>query len=193
VHLTNQQIEIVLEGCRQNSRPAQKELYTAYFGFVMSLTIRYARNYEEAVEMANDGLLKVYRDISRFTPRYDSILSSFGGWLKKVVINSSIDYLRKYNKLEHTQELGVSATDLADRGVTGADELQYKEILKCIDLLAWNKKLVFNLYVIDGLTHVEISKKLGIPVNTSKGYLFKAKQELQAMLKKNEIIYEQAI
>jgi RNA polymerase sigma-70 factor (ECF subfamily) len=160
----------------------------------MSITLRYAKNYDDAVEMANDGFYKIYKDLKKFEPKYANAAVSFAGWLKRVVINSSIDYLRKYNKYNNVIEINETTTQVYDASENGQDVLLYKEIMQCVEKLGDKLKIVFNLFVIDGLSHNEISEKLSIPINTSKSYLFKAKQELKDLLKKNDFVaYERAV
>ena len=77
VHLTNEQIEMILNGCRLNKRDAQKELYRKYYGYAMSIALRYASNNDNAVEMVNDAFLKIYRDLKNFIPRHDNTVASF--------------------------------------------------------------------------------------------------------------------
>jgi len=97
VHLTNQQIKIILNGCRLNERGAQKELYRNYYSYAMSIAFQYSYNYDNAVEITNDAFLKIYKDLKNFAPHFDSTVVSFTAWLKKVVLNACIDQGRKYN------------------------------------------------------------------------------------------------
>jgi len=97
VHLTNQQIKIILNGCRLNERGAQIELYRNYYSYAMSIAFGYSYNYDNAVEITNDPFLKIYRDLKNFEPRFDNTVASFTAWLKKVVVNACIDHRRKHN------------------------------------------------------------------------------------------------
>ena len=194
VQLTNEQIEIILNGCRLNQRGAQKELYTKYYGYAMSIALRYSSSYDNAVEMTNDAFLKIYRDLKNFVPRYDNTVISFMAWFKKVVINACIDHIRKYNKKEMMANVDPEQVVIADERETAEQMLQHKEIIKCIQQLAPAYKAVFNLYVIEGFSHAEIAEKLNISEGTSKSNLYKARQNMQQLLKKSNIIsYERTL
>jgi RNA polymerase sigma factor (sigma-70 family) len=194
VHLTSEQIEMILNGCRLNQRNAQKELYRKYYGYAMSIALRYASNYDNAVEMVNDAFLKIYRDLKNFVPRYDNTVASFNAWLKQVVICACIDHIRKYNKKETMTSVDSEQVVIADERETAEQMLQYKEIIKCIQQLSPAYKAVFNLYVIEGFSHAEIADKLNISENTSKSNLHNARQNLQQLLKRSNIIsYERTL
>src|SRR5205809_7803167 len=92
MHLTNEQIKIILSGCMFNERAAQKELYSRYCGYAMSIALRYGSSYDDAVEITNDAFLKIYRNLKFFLPGSDDTMKSFTVWLKKIVVNTSIDY-----------------------------------------------------------------------------------------------------
>ena len=194
VHLTNEQIEIILNGCRLNQRGAQKELYSKYYGYAMSIALRYSSSYDNAVEMTNDAFLKIYRDLKNFVPRYDNTVASFMAWLKKVVVNACVDHIRKYSKKEMIATVDPEQVIIADQRETAEQMLQHKEIIKCIQQLAPAYKTVFNLYVIEGFSHTEIADKLNISEGTSKSNLHKARQNLQQLLKRSNIIsYERTL
>jgi RNA polymerase sigma factor (sigma-70 family) len=194
VHLTSEQLEIILNGCRLNERRAQKELYRNYYSYAMSIALRYSSNYDNAIEMANDGFLKIYRSLKNFVPLYDNTVASFTAWFKKLMVNACIDHIRKYNKKEMMASVDTEQVVIADERQTAEQMLQHKEIIKCIQQLSPAYKAVFNLYVIEGFSHAEIADKLNISENTSKSNLHKARQSLQQLLKKSNIInYERTL
>jgi RNA polymerase sigma-70 factor (ECF subfamily) len=184
VNLSNEEIETVLQGCRLNQRVAQKKLYTVYYRYAMSIALRYSSSHDNAIEITNDAFLKIYRDLKNFVPRFESTAISFMAWFKKVVINSSIDYLRKYRKKEMMVTADLEQVVLSYEHETAEQMFQYKEIMKAIQKLSPTYKAVFNLYVIEGFSHSEISDKLNIAEGTSKSNLSKARQNLQKLLQK---------
>ena len=107
-------MEEILDGCRQNQRAAQKELYSMYYRYAMAIALRYSNNYDNAVEMTNDAFLKIFRDLKNFVPRFSSTANSFTGWLKKVVINSCIDHIRMYNKKEMMAGVDFGPLEIVD-------------------------------------------------------------------------------
>jgi len=187
-HLTGEQLEKILSGCRTNCRTAQKELYTNYYGYAMSIALRYSSSHDNAVEMINDAFLKIFTQVKNFTTRYDNILASFTAWLRKVVIYSCIDHLRKYNKNPLSASIEIEHSVPSSACENAEDILQYKEIIKCVQQLSPAYRAVFNLYVIEGFSHAEIAQKLNISDGASKSNLHKAKQNLQHLLKKIHMV-----
>jgi hypothetical protein len=106
VHLSNKQIEIILNGCRLNQRSAQKKLYRNYYSYAMSLALPYSSGYDNAVEIINQAFLKIYRDLKNVVPRYEDTVTSFSKSLKKAVINTGIDHIAKYNQKEMMANVG---------------------------------------------------------------------------------------
>jgi RNA polymerase sigma-70 factor (ECF subfamily) len=189
VHLTNEQLEIILNGCVLNQRSAQKEIYGIYYSYGMSIALRYSPSYDNAVEIINDAFLKIYKGLKNFTPRYNNIVASFKAWLKKVVVNTCIDYLNKYGKKELLfAGIDVKQMVRSDEHETAQQMLQHKDIINCIQQLTPAYKNVFNLYVIEGFSHAEIAYKLNISEGTSKSNLFKARENLRLLLKRNNIM-----
>ncbi len=90
-----------IEGCSLNNRQSQKKIYCAFYGYAISTCSRYTNRQEDAVEILNDGFLKIFKEIHRFTPAYADVTGSFKGWLSKIMVYTAIDYNRKY----HHQDL----------------------------------------------------------------------------------------
>ena len=186
IPLSNEQLSVLLNACLLNEPSAQKEIYHIYYGYTMSIAMRYSSSYDSAVEITNDAFLKIYKGLKFFTPRYNNIVASFTAWFRKVVVNACIDYLGKYNRKRlFFTEIDVRHVTLSDEQETAEQMLQHKEIIKCIQQLSPAYKTVFNLYVIEGFSHTEIAYKLHISEGTSKSNLFKAKENLRQLLKRN--------
>ncbi|WP_240737249.1 RNA polymerase sigma factor [Hymenobacter metallicola] len=174
----------LLAGCRRAERDAQRRLYGLYYSFAMSICLRYTRTRDEAMEAVNDGFMKVFRDVSRFDVARHEVSGSFRGWLKRIMIHTAIDQYRSQEKHQHQQELTDAAYAEADAGNPALDNLSYEELLRLIQQLSPAYRTVFNLYVIDGYTHEEVSSQLGISVGASKSNLSKARAHLKYILKK---------
>jgi len=175
----------LLAGCRQAERGSQRRLYSLYYSFAMSICLRYTRTRDEAMEAVNDGFMKVFRDVARFdVTRHEQLSGSFRGWLKRIMIHTAIDHYRSQEKHQHQEELNDVAFSQLDGGATALDFLSYEELLHLIQHLSPAYRTAFNLYVIDGFTHEEISQQLGISVGTSKSNLSKARAHLKELLKK---------
>lgn len=157
----------------------------------MAICLRYAAREEDAMEMVNDGFMKLYKGLTAFVPMYDNHYLSLKSWLKQIMIHTSIDHYRKNNK--HGGHLEIGADFTAPSYIVGysIDKLSYDEIRKVVQQLSPTYRTVFNLFVIDGFSHEEISKQLNISVGTSKSNLSKAKMNLQTMIQKlDKAIYE---
>ena len=174
----------LLAACQRHERGAQRRLYGQFHAFAMGICLRYARDRDQAMEAANDGFLKVFRDLYRFdASRYpDDLLGSFRGWLKRIMIHTAIDHYRANERHQHRQELDDVTLNQADTGATPLDTLSYEELLGLVQRLPPAYRAVFNLAVIDGFGHEEIAAQLRISVGTSKSNLFKARTHLRAML-----------
>jgi RNA polymerase sigma-70 factor (ECF subfamily) len=172
----------ILAGCRRSERASQRQLYTRYYSFAMGVCLRYTRTRDEAMEAVNDGFMKIFRDIARFDPSKHELSGSFRGWLKRIMIHTAIDHYRATEKHQHQQDLADVANYHPDESLTALDSMAYDELLRLIQRLSPAYRTVFNLYVIDGFTHEEISKQLGISVGASKSNLSKARAHLKAFL-----------
>jgi RNA polymerase sigma factor (sigma-70 family) len=185
-------LEHIIQGCIKANRDSQKQLYKLYYGFSMSICMRYSTNYTEAEEVINDSFLKIFKKVADFEPSHQSFEASFVGWIKKIFIHTAIDHYRKNSKTYTIPLLDDSHLEISERSASPIDNMSYKEILELVQMLSPTYRTVFNLYVLDGYKHEEISKQLNISVGTSKSNLAKARINIQKMLQqKNVKLYEQ--
>ncbi|WP_081675084.1 RNA polymerase sigma factor [Daejeonella oryzae] len=168
--------EDLRDGCLRQDPGSQKKLYKKFYGLAMAICLRYAQNREEAVDIMNEGFYKV---LIRFD-KYD-FNKPFKPWLSKVMTNTAIDHYR--SSIRHSIHQ-VEITEINDSGIEASvySKLNYEELLKLVQQLPNGYRTVFNLFAIDGYTHEEIGKILGISIGTSKSNLFKARQKLKEFL-----------
>ena len=171
----------LLHACRKGNARSQDQLYRMYYSYAMGICLRYSHTHEEAVEMLNDGFVKIFTKLHQYTPGL-----SFKGWLRKVMINAAIDYYRRHEKHHHQVDISF-ARHLTERAVA-LDQLSTQEILQAVQQLPPSYRIVFNLYVIEGYKHEEISRQLSISVGTSKSNLSIARTKLQKILASRNII-----
>ena len=133
----------------------------------MGICLRYSRSRDEAIEILNDGFIKILSKIDKYSPGL-----SFKGWLRKVMINSAIDY----------QSLDISHVQYESSAETVFDKLGEQDIIAAIQLLPPSYRMVFNLYVIEGFKHEEIANQLNISVGTTKSNLAIARNKLKRIL-----------
>lgn len=153
----------------------------------MAIALRYCNNKEEAIEVVNDGFLKIYRDLNSFKPAHSNYEASLKGWMKTIFIHTSIDNYRKNKKNYLVGDLEDAHFEMQDVQETAIDKMSYTEIMEMVQRLSPVYKTVFNLFVIDGFKHEEISRQLNITVGTSKSNLAKARANIQKMLSESSI------
>ena len=154
----------------------------------MSVCLRYTSRHEDADEICNDSFLKIFKEICNYNPLYADEVNSFKGWIRKIMIYTAIDHLRKNNKHSFTGDFESSVIYMTDNEENALDRMSYAEIIAAIQQLSPAYRTVLNLYIIDGFTHDEIAKQLDIAVGTSKSNLFKARQQLQQILRNENMI-----
>lgn len=160
----------------------------------MSICHRYTNHEEDATEILNDGFLKVFVEIYRFKPAYADTVSSFKGWLRKIMIYTAIDHFRKNHKHTLTRELNETYMHLPSVEEDSLSKISYEEILNAIKCLTPGYRTVLNLFIIEGFSHEEIANELGISVGTSKSNLAKARKQLQKILfQQNEIVRKNVV
>ncbi len=158
----------------------------------MGICVRYCHNPDDAIEVTNDGFLKVFKTINNFSPKFDNIEASFMGWMKSIMIYTAIDNFRKNNRYNNHLDIEDAHHDIQENDENSIDRMSYKEIIELVQRLSPVYRTVFNLYVIDGFKHEEIATQLNITVGTSKSNLAKARINIQKMLKATNIkLYEQ--
>ena len=167
----DQELQQLLEACKNDDRIAQKKLYKHYYAYGMSIALRYSKNKEEAQEIFNDSFMKVFTRLDRYT-----LNLSFPGWVRRIIINSAIDYYRHFKKHAHHLEVIPNTIEVASEALLKCDA---KELEYLVQMLSPNYRLVFNLYAIEGYTHKEISQLLGISEGTSKSNLSRARAKLK--------------
>lgn len=175
-----------VKACARNDRESQKKVYTAFYGYAMAVCERYTNNHDDAVEILNDGFLKIFKEIHRYKPAYTDEVGSFKGWLRKIMIYTAIDHFRRNQKHRYTADIDNGIIQIASGGEDAVDRISYDEIIRSIQEVTPGYRTVFNLFVIEGFSHEEISEKLGISVGTSKSNLSKARKQLQKILLKGK-------
>jgi len=180
--LSGEELRLAIQGCVLNDRLSQKKIYTSFYNYAMSICSIYTSNYEDSVEILNDGFLKVFKEIYRYQPAYADHVLSFKGWLRKIMLYTAIDHFRKNHKHRFTKELDNDADWKSAPGEDALDRLSFKEIVTSMQKLTPGYRIIFNLFVIENFSHEEISKRLGISIGTSKSNLARGRKQLQKIL-----------
>lgn len=180
--LANQDIlNNIIKQCIKEDRKAQKELYKLYYSKMMNVCYRYAKNSDDAQDLLQDGFVKVFSHLKSY-----DFKGSFEGWIRKIMVNTAIDFYRKNKGIYFVEDDNNFILETVR--IESADSIYSNfgvdEIMHSIQQLSPVYKTVFNMYVIDGYSHKEISEQLNISEGTSKSNLSKAKQNLQEILLK---------
>ena len=170
-HITDEEL---IKGCLHKKQAFQKMLFDRYAPAMLGLCQRYIKDHHEAECIMIEGFSTVFRSIKQFSQK-----GSFEGWIKRIMINCCLGYLRK-NKSFILQVEISEANAIIDDSIS--DHLENEELLRMIERLPAGYRTVFNLYAIEGYSHKEIARELKISINTSKSQLSRARILLQRFL-----------
>lgn len=173
------ELETLINGCKKKDIRCQEKLFKMYYGKLMGIAIRMTPNREIAKEVVQESFIKIFKKIDSLKTYEPAQIYT---WCKLIVRNTAIDYYRKIKRNEKSFDDTFDSYDASDE-INYNDYLDYKNIspnkvITAIQNLPPKMGLVFNLFVIDGLSHVEISEKLNINEGTSKSNLAKARMKL---------------
>lgn len=167
-------IKNIIEGCRRNDRTAQEKLYRIYFDDMMILCRRFCNDDDVAMSVLNDGFLKVFKKIDLY-----QYTGNFGGWIRKIMHNTMLDYLRS-NKAYTTNIILYDQIYENVTHDTPKEDMDY--IFRLVDKLPETTRSVFTRYAIEGYSHREIAEEMGLNENTSKWHLYEARKKLKSWL-----------
>lgn len=176
-----QHIATIINGCKGDDRKAQEQLYRSFYRVMVTLCLRYTKNEADAIEVLNIGFLKVFKTIHR----YDAAQASLYTWIRTIVINSCLDFIKRKEK-----DLPANEIDKAEEIAIPADiitKMKGEEILQLVRQLPPATGAVFNLYVLDGYNHKEIGQMLQISEGTSKWHLSEARKALQKWIQNEQM------
>ena len=165
----------ILKGCSRGDLKAQECLFRLYWGYVMSIALRFSSCHDNALEIANDSFLKILLKID--THRTEKEIKS---WIRKIVINTAMDHYRKDKKTANEISIETACNEPVDESVI--DNLNAEEIIKLINSLPVKYRYTFSLFEIEGFSHDEIAQQFGITASTSRSNLARAKKMLRQMI-----------
>ncbi len=161
-----------VEALTRQERWAQQQVYEEHFGRMMGICLRYAGSRDEALDLLHEAFIKVFQNVARYKAG-----TSFGAWIRTIVVNTCIDYYRK-NARRRTEDLD-SVHTVSNDDPDVLSNLSEREILDAVQQLSPAYRAVFNLYVVEGYSHKEIGDALDITESTSRSNLVKARLKLQ--------------
>ncbi len=171
-------IGLIIQGCVDGKRNYQKMLYEQFSSKMFYVCLRYTRSREDAEDVLQEGFIKIFKNISNFKTE-----GSFEGWIRRIMVNSAIDHIRKQKEAKIFNDVENLAVNHESDFVADS-RLKEKELMAIVKTLPFGYQTVFNLYVIEGYSHNEIAGMLNISEGTSKSQLSKAKEQLRHLLQK---------
>jgi RNA polymerase sigma-70 factor (ECF subfamily) len=177
----------LIEGCLQNNRKFQEQLFKLYYGKMLAVCMQYTNDKDTAQEIVQDSFIKIFEKLNLFDNK-----GSLEGWIRRIVVNTAIDRIRKSKKdpflIDNDNDYKLGGIDPMEE----LDNLKLSEekseiILEAIQQLSPAYRTVFNLYVIEELSHKEIAEKLGISEGTSKSNLSKARVNIHKLIEEKII------
>ena len=160
--------------CKKQDSKAQGELYKQYNKTLFAICLRYSRNYVDAEDNLQDAFLTIFKKIDQFKGN-----GSFEGWIKRITVNT---VLQKYRKLKHFEIIDEERIEEEEDIVLEDEEIPLDFLLKSIQELPDQYRLVFSMYVLDDYSHRDISGLLGIAEGTSKSNLARARGILKTKI-----------
>ncbi|WP_431166801.1 RNA polymerase sigma factor [Tenacibaculum halocynthiae] len=167
----------IIEACKQNNAKAQMQLYDLYYEAMYTVALRYVKDSFEAEDIMQDAFIKAFRKMHLYKEEV-----AFGAWLKRIVINQSIDWLKKRKLTLVSINEEVTSIEENDDWNVGTN-ISYDDIVNSIDKLKEKYRVVLNLYLLEGYDHKEISQILEISEVTSRTHLMRGKKKVQEQLK----------
>lgn len=173
------ELQELIQGCIRNERSAQEKMYKLFYPRMMSLVRRYIDQEMQAEEVLNNGFLRAFQKVEQYT-----FQGSFEGWLRKIVFHAVSDYVKQNVKYNEKIVL-VEKDQFVHKD--HADKLYYNELLEMVQTLPGATRAVFNMYVMEGFSHKEIGKNLGISEGTSKWHLSEGRRILKEKIERQNL------
>jgi len=174
--------ELMLAGCLKNNAAAQEALYNRFSPRMLGVCYRFAKNREDAEDMLQEGLIKVFTQIHQY--RNEGALE---GWIRRIVVHTCINILKKNKKFSESVDL-IHANTIHIKEDMIPSIMQAKQVVECIRLLPLGYRTVLNLYAIEGFSHKEIANLLDIEESTSRSQYTRSKAMLEEILVRKKII-----
>lgn len=166
-----QQEEIIYK-CREGNSKAQTELYRLFSRKMYGVCLRYAKDNADAEDILQEGFVRVFSKIGQF-----EFKGSFEGWMRRIMVNTALEKFRKNDRLYPVEEMKIyESTEMVEETISS---ITADELMKIIQELPPRYKMVFNLYAIEGYSHLEIADMMSISEGTSKSNLSRARMILQ--------------
>lgn len=178
--------ESLISGCRKKHRHAQRDVYNWLSPRMLAICRRYIKDVNEAESVMITGFMKVLGKIEQYSGE-----GSFEGWVRRIMVNESLLYIRK-NKGMYI-EVDIEYADTEPNYELASENLQADDLLNLINGLPIGYRTVFNMFAIEGYSHREIAESMAISENTSKSQLSRARKMLQKQIIEKEAMWEEKL
>ena len=178
--------ELLISGCRKKHPQAQRDVYNWLAPKMLAICRRYIKDVNEAESVMITGFMKVLDKIEQFSGD-----GSFEGWVRRIMVNESLLYIRK-NKGMYI-EVDIEYADTEPNYELASENLEADDLLNLINGLPIGYRTVFNMFAIEGYSHKEIAESLAISENTSKSQLSRARKMLQKQIIEKEAMWEEKL
>ena len=158
--------------CARGDEDARRELYTRYATSLYALCVRYLGDRDEAKDLMHDSIIKIFDSIGKYKP-----IGTLKSWCLKVTVNLVLDYLRDQRRIE-ILPLEKSGDKILEPLKEEVLKIPDDVLMQMVEHLPPTKRVVFNMYCVEGYSHKDIAKMLGIKEKTSSSLLFKAREQL---------------
>ncbi len=177
----NAEERTLIKGCLKGNQSAQMKLYNKYVQAMYNIVIRMHPHPMDAEDILQDSFVKVFRNLSSFNGE-----STLGAWIKRIVINTCLNFLRKNKRLSFIQMEGAGefSEEMEEKGTS----IDMASIHHAIKQLPEGCRVIFSLHLLEGYQHKEIAKILDITESTSKSQYHRAKRLLRNHLKKSAVV-----
>lgn len=167
----------LVKKCIDGDQKAQRALFEMYAPKMLGVCLRYAKNQEQAEDVLQDGFIKVFNNLSKYSGS-----GSLEGWVRRIMVNTSLDQIRKEVKFQDNIDFEEVDFKVETKSFI-VEGLMAEDLLLLINSMPDGYKTVFNLFAIEGYSHKEIADQLSITENTSKSQYSRARSFLQQKLK----------
>lgn len=167
----------IIKKCIKGDRIAQRKLYETHRTRWFMISMRYGKSKMQAEDIFQEGLIQIFSNLKK----YNADRGNFSVWSSRVLVNAALKFLQKSSWIDTLSDIDLALNHVDDQPVI-LDQMSAKELTEMIQTLPIGYRLVFNLYAIEGYTHKEIARELGISEGTSKSQLFKARRQLRVLL-----------
>jgi RNA polymerase sigma factor (sigma-70 family) len=169
----------IIDRCKQNDSKAQEFLFNNFSKSLYGICCRYIKNRDDAEDVLQDSFIKIYLNINQYKGE-----GNFEGWMKRITVNTALSHLKEKQKIRFETADKLYIVDEPEEEIDSSVKAEH--ILECLDELPLGYRTVFNLYLVEGLSHKEIADQLGIKESTSRSQYTKARQYLIELLNKKE-------